>query len=368
MMPIFLPNDFKHDDGIVKIFKKLAATVHGQLDGGSVSYTRNGEPLKLSTIEDIQKFMFAPDFYNYICDIKISSFILDIMNLPHNVYISAILNKSHTKSKQVLNFRKKHNTDESEEFYKKLQKLAADLTLSKQGKEKIVKDVFPEYKKFEQLCAAFSYEHLSDVDRHYIITKMDIPVCPYCNMNYTISYDFNGGKRTTADLDHFYLKSNYPMYALCLYNFIPSCQACNQRVKGSNDMDVSTHIFPHEECFGENSSFQIANIVEAIIGDEKALLTIKHVESNGKCRASDVIFRLSERYKELKAEATTLLEKSTIYNKTYKEELNSMINPSETIKQLVFGRIKTEEELGRESLGKMKQDVLKQLGIFKKGS
>ena len=74
---------------------------------------------------------------------------------------------------------------------------------------------------------------------------MGIEVCPYCQRNYISSY----GKKTTADLDHFYPKSLYPFLALSLYNFIPSCQVCNSRFKGYKDKGVS--VYPYKESFDE---------------------------------------------------------------------------------------------------------------------
>ena len=45
--------------------------------------------------------------------------------------------------------------------------------------------------------------------RHKLLSLMGIEVCPYCQRNYISSY----GKKTTADLDHFYPKSLYPFLA-----------------------------------------------------------------------------------------------------------------------------------------------------------
>ena len=95
----------------------------------------------------------------------------------------------------------------------------------------------------------FCYEKLQngnkDWGRHKLLSLMGIEVCPYCQRNYISSY----GKKTTADLDHFYPKSLYPFLALSLYNFIPSCQVCNSRFKGYKDKGVS--VYPYKESFDE---------------------------------------------------------------------------------------------------------------------
>ena len=68
--------------------------------------------------------------------------------------------------------------------------------------------------------------------RHEILTSANISVCLYCNRQYILYYfDNHDNKKTTADLDHFYPKSLFPLFSLSLYNFISSCQICNQRMK-----------------------------------------------------------------------------------------------------------------------------------------
>jgi hypothetical protein len=67
--------------------------------------------------------------------------------------------------------------------------------------------------------------------RHKIITSSGISVCPYCDRQYITSFEDKGSNRTTADLDHFYPKSVFSLFALSLYNFIASCKVCNQSFK-----------------------------------------------------------------------------------------------------------------------------------------
>jgi len=98
----------------------------------------------------------------------------------------------------------------------------------------------------------FPYKKLlddKDWNRHKLLSLMEIEVCPYCQRNYISSFEENDDKRITADLDHFYPKSLYPFLALSLYNFIPSCQICNSRFKGTKDTYNS--VYPYEESFDD---------------------------------------------------------------------------------------------------------------------
>ncbi len=90
--------------------------------------------------------------------------------------------------------------------------------------------------------------------RHKILTDLGIKVCPYCNRNYITWYQSQDNKTlTTADLDHYYQKGYYPLFALSLFNFVPSCQVCNSRLKGTNPMEEA--LYPFEEGFDDDASF-----------------------------------------------------------------------------------------------------------------
>ena len=118
----------------------------------------------------------------------------------------------------------------------------------------------------------FSYDkfpnHTGKWNRHKLLSLMEIEVCPYCQRNYISSFEENNDKRTTADLDHFYPKSLYPFLALSLYNFIPSCQICNSRFKGSKDTYNS--IYPYEESFDDlGAKFKTSKeIIYEILGEK----------------------------------------------------------------------------------------------------
>ena len=142
----------------------------------------------------------------------------------------------------------------------------------------------------------FSYDkfpnHTGKWNRHKLLSLMGIQVCPYCQRNYISSFEENNDKRTTADLDHFYPKSFYPFLALSLYNFIPSCQICNSRFKGSKDTYNS--VYPYEESFDDlGAKFKTSKeIIDEILGEK------------------DVNFFVEIDYKNLKNKDKEKVEKS----------------------------------------------------------
>lgn len=65
--------------------------------------------------------------------------------------------------------------------------------------------------------------------------------CHYCDMAYINAYAVTtkGGMKSQFDVDHFLPKKNCPPLALSLFNFVPSCPVCNERIKGDNLPRVS---------------------------------------------------------------------------------------------------------------------------------
>ena len=135
---------------------------------------------------------------------------------------------------------------------------------------------YEEYLPYELFKYANLYGEGQKIDeketwsRHKLLSLMGIEICPYCQRNYISNYtekndkkceeednkeveenkvEENNDEKTTATLDHFYPKADYPFLALSLYNFVPSCQVCNSIFK--KDADTRDSIYPYEEGFDE---------------------------------------------------------------------------------------------------------------------
>ena len=128
--------------------------------------------------------------------------------------------------------------------------------------------------------------------RHKLLSLMKIEVCPYCQRNYISSYEENNDnkpeenndKKTTATLDHFYPKADYPFLALSLYNFIPSCYVCNTVFKNSKEVQI----YPYEESFDElgvkfkTSKEVIYEILDKKDSDFSVKIDCKNIEDKEK--------------------------------------------------------------------------------------
>lgn len=121
------------------------------------------------------------------------------------------------------------------DFYKRF--LALKLPESKLDKNG--KDVKSD--EFAELERVFNYTNgYDDKIADFFIKwaeKLEIRSCYYCEMAYVNIYtmlDRTGGvgvKKRQFDLDHFLPKAKCPCVGLSLYNFVPSCQVCNSRIK-----------------------------------------------------------------------------------------------------------------------------------------
>lgn len=188
-----------------------------------------------------------------------------------------------------------------------------------------------------------------------IVKNAGLTVCPYCNRDYINcrAEDVSG-----AQLDHFFSKSDLPLFAVCLYNLVPVCGNCN-RVKSSQQ---STFVSPFD-----NSIDWQNDITFSYIG--KTLKDIRII-INGQGNLANNIkrMRIDEGYQIHGVEVLELLEKEQMYNATQKQEFMKVLSKVKLtdleIKKIIFGPEITKESLRTKPLGKMLSDLHKELNIY----
>lgn len=115
-------------------------------------------------------------------------------------------------------------------------------------------------KKYEQnygfLKNIFCYEMVDSKTKYEIVKDLGMQVCPYCNRQYINSFLDEDEMRTMADIDHFYYKARFPLFALSLYNFVPSCKVCNSLFKLQSNLDIP---YPYDEGYGMDARFVLQN-------------------------------------------------------------------------------------------------------------
>jgi hypothetical protein len=189
-----------------------------------------------------------------------------------------------------------------------------------------------------------------------IVNNSGLTVCPYCNRDYI---NYREKNVSGAQLDHFFSKLDYPLFAVCLYNLVPVCGNCN-RVKSNQTMEFAS---PFDETIDweKDLTFHYESDVNNM---PKIVIKSKHVAIQNNIRN----MRIEEAYQIHTSEVEELFEKKRIYSQTQQQEFQEVlykINLSEQeIKLAVFGPKITRDMVRKKPLGKMMSDLHKKLEIY----
>lgn len=306
------------------------------------------------------------EYIKFIDDLKGRNLIkeredryLELCDKINNIYRNIKVQKFYY---QNINFNRKND------ILKKIRKLKKfiEKNLKMKNMNEIVEYIF-DYDKFNKGTEGWS--------RHRFMYLLGINVCPYCNRNYITNYLDDKGERTTADLDHFYCQKQYPYLALSIYNFIPSCQICNSRFKGTEDFFEKDHIYPYEESFSKEvvfkTSFNESSTLNYILGEDinfdiEIKINTEDEDKREKIKNSIETFRLDHLYKMEKEYVREVIQKSRIYND---EEVKKLLNikglfsSDEEIKKTIFGTDMDEESLHKKPLSKLTRDIFEEFTI-----
>lgn len=188
-----------------------------------------------------------------------------------------------------------------------------------------------------------------------IVKNSGITVCPYCNRDYI---NCRADNVSGAQLDHFFSKSEFPLFAVCLYNLVPVCGNCN-RVKSSK---TSTFVSPFDNSIDWEEDIYFSYTIRAL---EEIKITIN---SNGNLKNNIKKMRIDEAYQIHDREVLELIEKKQIYNCTQKQEFKEVLSLAKLkdidIKKVVFGPKITKDCMRTKPLGKMMSDLHKKLNIY----
>ena len=280
-------------------------------------------------------------------------------------------------------FYKKEYESYKKELVDSINKVKQDKRFNSEYKKDFISQYYPNYniglEKQKNISEIFNYEKLTDGkkgwNRHELISSIGIKVCPYCNRQYINNYVEKNISKTTADLDHFYPKSRYPILALSLYNFIPSCQLCNSRFKLDSDFYLQEHIYPYDECFDDylykfTTRPTEGGGIDYLTGDSDEFnLTIKCKadKKSSKVESSITTFKLNELYAEHKDYVREIIKKANLYNddriNAIKDEFESLFNSKEEVLRLIFSNYISSEELSNRPLSKLTKDICEEFEI-----
>lgn len=295
--------------------------------------------------------------------------------------------KKYKRDTIIKEINEKFDKKEYESYRKKLidniNKIKHDKRITSDYKKNFISKYYPNYNiglgNQENISQIFSYEKLTEGkegwNRHELISRIGVKVCPYCNRQYISSYVEKNISKTTADLDHFYPKSRYPILALSLYNFIPSCQVCNSRFKLDSDFYLQEHIYPYDECF-DDYSYKFTTMptqdggIDYLTGDSNEFNLLIKCKGDNECNKvekSIATFKLNELYTEHKDYVREIIKKANLYNddriNDIKDEFKLLFNSKEEVLRLIFSNYISSEDLSKRPLSKLTKDICEEFEI-----
>lgn len=222
-----------------------------------------------------------------------------------------------------------------------------------------------EYKgndKVKKLQEIFNYNTLisGNKDNSYKIAEIKgRNTCTYCNRQYTITLEEDGGFITRPQFDHWFPKNVFPLLSLSFYNLIPSCSICNTTTKRDRIFSFKEFIHPYKRSSPE-TDFRFSYLPDGKGGWKIDLYNLKGVE-----KETFEVFKLKDIYNyHYKLEAKDLLDLAIKKNGTYiKWLLNDMkekeIAPSyEEAYRLLFGTEYDIKKVLDRPFSKLKRDLL----------
>lgn len=156
--------------------------------------------------------------------------------------------------------------------------------------------------------------------------KLGIKACVYCNAQYATTATVKGKIIATYDLDHYYPKSHYPFLCTSFYNLVPVCARCN-RVK--NDSKPTFCLYTHDYRKLRPFKFGLdpQSVIKYMMTHQEQQLSIE-LTPNIVSEATDLKkhirqLGLDELYSAHMDTASEVLWKAKIYNKAFRQQLET---------------------------------------------
>ena len=180
----------------------------------------------------------------------------------------------------------------------------------------------------------------------------------------------NNQQNTTAQLDHFFNKSQYPCLSVCVYNLIPSCSVCNQR-KSNKKENI---FYPYTESFNDSAKFRYLGInndddkSQDFFHTSRIKLDIVAIKNEEKVKKHIEVFNLQSLYNEHKDIVSELLIKREIYPDSYIDELaqnySGVFKNREDLLRLITCGYVEDKDLDKRPLSKLIKDISEELELI----
>ena len=186
---------------------------------------------------------------------------------------------------------------------------------------------------------------------YWLMRKLGITVCPYCNRNYTITVH-SKDIQVRPDFDHFYPEAKYPSLILSFYNLVPSCPQCNH-LKRVQEIEVNP-------WFGYKTIPRPKFKVDTAKGvfPERPFILIDNENANTKKLG------IKELYNEHTDYVKDILNKIQAYNPaTYRaivKDFQGIVNTESGLQRMIWGNYTDLAYAGKRPFAKLTADILEQ--------
>lgn len=197
-----------------------------------------------------------------------------------------------------------------------------------------------------------------------IVEYFNTKVCAYCNRAYIDNREVQHNNsivlKSTAQLDHFFSKEKYPIFALSLYNFVPVCQVCNSK-KGKYEINVS----PHDREFDFSQRIFTYEVGEEFYSELGIKVKIRD-DVNNDLKRDMKRLDIDSAYLNNNDVVWEVIEKKRMYDEyRIKEIIESLGLPySESeIERLLYGNYINENEYSKRPLAKLVSDIVNEINL-----
>ena len=221
-----------------------------------------------------------------------------------------------------------------------------NITVMKTGEEKVSKS---------QYVVDTLYSQMNKEAKRFLLEQINIRVCPYCNRNYIVS----NKDISTCQLDHFYPKSIYPIFAISFFNLIPCCAFCNNK-KRDNMFGKSPYLMTDQDEEMIQFSFEPKR-ADFLVNSDSIKVKINAREGSEELE----ILQLSDIYSLHNDIVGDILKKHEIYNETYikslQNEFSQLFTGINDVRELIYGTPMERERMNNRPLSKLTNDILREL-------
>ena len=219
------------------------------------------------------------------------------------------------------------------------------------------------------LLEVFRYNKFANMQSTVqLMELLNVPVCPYCNRNFTTTVSHTKGIRQ-GQFDHYRSKSQNPWFALSLLNLIPACGFCNQSKGGS----TKSVLYPYKEGMDRYYRFRTKYVhgIGYLTGAPKTLDEFEIVGEFGpvlptreqaqRIQNSLDLFHLRELYQTHQEHVAWIFRQRYIFPDAYLDQLRqafpTLISSVQDARNMLYLRHISPEHWGEHPLSKLTHDI-----------